>query len=99
MEEVKNTPENVPYIVYESTQARNERHIKRLVAALIIAIIMIFASNFMWLAYINQYDFESYSYEYQQDGRGLNIIGNGNGVNTNGTEIESYPEIENKEEP
>ena len=60
---------------------------------------MIFASNFMWLAYINQYDFESYSYEYQQDGRGLNIIGNGNGVNTNGTEIESNPEIKNEEKP
>lgn len=95
MEEVKNTPENVPYIVYESTQARNERHIKRLVAALIIAIIMIFASNFMWLAYINQYDFAEY--EYTQDGRGVNIIGNMNGVDFDGSEVTS--EYTNEEEP
>lgn len=96
MEEVKNkTPENVPYIVYESTQARNERHIKRLVAALIIAIIMIFASNFMWLAYINQYDFAEY--EYTQGGRGVNIIGNMNGVDFDGSEVTS--EDTNEKEP
>jgi hypothetical protein len=35
----------IPYIVYESAQVRSERHIKRLVIALIIAIILIFASN------------------------------------------------------
>lgn len=36
---------DVPYIVYEGEQARNERHIKRLWVALIVAIIALFASN------------------------------------------------------
>ena len=42
--EIKKT-EPVPYIVHESAQARNERTVKRLVIALIIAIALIFASN------------------------------------------------------
>lgn len=80
-------PENVPYIVYESTQARNERHIKRLWVALIVAITAIFACNAIWIWYINQYDFTSY--EYQQDGQGVNIIGDRNGVTQYGTTAES----------
>lgn len=47
----------VPYIVYEASQARNERAIKRLVVALIVAICMIFASNAFWLAAWMQYDY------------------------------------------
>jgi hypothetical protein len=31
-----------------------------------------------WLDYLNEYDFADY--EYTQDGEGLNIIGDGNGV-------------------
>lgn len=34
-----------------------------------------------WLEYLEQYDFESY--EYSQDGQGLNIIGDKNGVGFN----------------
>ena len=73
--------ESVPYIVYEGTVARHERTIKRLIVALIISIVLIFASNFMWLHYIQQYDLESY--EYTQDGEGVNVLGDGNGVNYN----------------
>jgi hypothetical protein len=36
------------------------------------------ANNEKWLEVWSQYDFESY--EYQQDGKGVNIIGNMNGV-------------------
>lgn len=46
MEENKMT---VPYIVYEGEQARNERTVKRLITALIVAIAVIFASNLAWL--------------------------------------------------
>lgn len=52
VKEIK-APENavasVPYIVYESEQARSERHIKRLAIITIIAIAMLFASNLIWL--------------------------------------------------
>jgi hypothetical protein len=86
MNEVKSA-ENVPYIVYESCMSRAERHIKRLWIALIVAITAIFACNAIWIWYINQYDFTSY--EYQQDGQGVNIIGDRNGVMQYGTTAES----------
>lgn len=73
--------ESVPYIVYEGTVARHERTIKRLIIALVISIILIFASNAICLHYIQQYDFQSY--EYTQDGEGVNVLGDGNGVNYN----------------
>lgn len=69
---------NVPYIVYEGTVARHERTVKRLVIALIVSIVMIFCSNLMWLHFVQQYDFETY--EYTQDGQGVNVVGDGNGV-------------------
>lgn len=77
----------VPYIVHEAEMARSERHIKRLWVALIIGIIVIFASNAVWLWYVSKYDFESY--DYSQDGEGVNIIGDGNGVDYNGAKDES----------
>ena len=81
-------PESVPYIVHESSMARMERQIKRLWIALIVCIALIFASNAGWLIYESQYETLEYSYDYQQDGQGTNIIGNGNDVN-NGAETES----------
>lgn len=83
MEENNNT--SVPYIVYEGEQARHERTIKRLVAIIIIAIALVFASNAIWLYAWMQYDYVSEEITYQQDGRGINIIGNENEVN-HGTE-------------
>lgn len=84
-------PESVPYIVYEAEIARQERHIKRLWIALIVAIVAcvaIFAGH-IW--YLNQYDFAS----YEQDGQGVNIIGDGNGVDYDVPTLEST----NQEEP
>jgi len=83
----KNENLNVPYIVYESEMSRAERHIKRLWIALIIAVISIVLCNVSWLLYINQYDFEDY--EYTQDGMGVNIIGNSNGVDYYEPEVDS----------
>lgn len=47
------------------------------------------AINKYWLDFISEYEFEGYSYEYTQDGKGLNIIGDNNGVNGYGPESES----------
>ena len=60
----------VPYIVFEGTQARNERMVKRLVITIIVAIALLFISNAAWLYAWMQYDYvsEDYSYEYSQDG-------------------------------
>lgn len=86
MDEKQNTPV-VPYIVYEGEQARNERHIKRLVIALIVAVTLIFASNLAWLIAWFQYDYILESVEIDNSGGGnANYIGNDgditNGANT-----------------
>lgn len=83
-------PETIPYIVHESEMTRSERHMKRLWIALIVAVALLFASNMIWLRVFSQYDFESY--EYSQDGQGVNIIGDGNGVDYNGPESTSAPQ-------
>ena len=57
--EKRKTVDPVPYIVHESAMARNERTIKRLVIALIIAVALIFASNAAWLYAWMQYDYTS----------------------------------------
>ena len=75
---------SVPYIVYESAQAKNERIVKRLVIALIVAVGLVFASNMAWLYFMSQYDYsgtETKTLEmYTQDGEGTNIIGDSNEV-------------------
>ena len=81
-------PENVPYIVFEGEIARQERHIKRLWIALIAAVVAIVLIVGGFLLYLNQYDFAS----YQQDGEGVNIVGDGNGVDFNGPASTSTPQ-------
>ena len=47
----KNTPENVPYIVHEGDMARLERSNRRLLIALIAALIVMLLNNIAWLVY------------------------------------------------
>ena len=75
-------PDSVPFIVHENALMRAERQIKRLWVALVIAIICCALIAGGFLLYLNQYDFSDY--EYTQDGQGVNIIGDGNGVDYNG---------------
>lgn len=69
---------SVPYFVYEGEQARSERHIKRLIIALVVTILLLFGSNALWIWYMSGFDIETY--DYTQDGVGVNIIGDRNGV-------------------
>jgi predicted metal-binding membrane protein len=81
----------VPYIVYESAMARSERHIKRLVIALIVSVVMIAVTNIAWLYYESQFD----TMEYSQDGAGINNINTGEqGDILNGTEVEGEEKTE-----
>lgn len=74
----------VPYIVYEGEQARNERHVRRLVIALVICIILIFASNVIWLYAWYQYDYTSTETVDIDSGEGIaNYIGRDGDI-TNG---------------
>lgn len=76
MEENKNSPDNIPYIVYEGEMARSERHIKRLIFSLIISILLLAVSNGIWLYAWMQYDYTSDSIAVDsRDGGNANYIG------------------------
>lgn len=47
----------IPYLTYELEQAKHERTIKRLVTALIVAIVLMFATNLAWLYMFSGYEF------------------------------------------
>lgn len=61
---------SVPYIVYEGEMARAERRDKRQWIVIIVLIVVLFASNIGHLIYESQFD----TYDYTQDGDGLNNI-------------------------
>lgn len=69
---------DVPYIVYEGSMAIAERHIKRLVIALIVAVVMICVSNLAWLYLWNSYEYvgDSQAVTVDSDGGNANYIGN-----------------------
>lgn len=68
----------VSFVVHESVVNRLERIIKRQWIALILALFMIFSCflGFLWF----ESQFETISYDYEQDGQGTNIIGEMNEV-------------------
>lgn len=75
---------NIPGIVFESIQARNERTVKRLILALIIITVMLFASNLAWLYVWQQYDYASEEITVDsKDGVNANYIGHDGDI-TNG---------------
>lgn len=94
----------VDLVIFESVMVRHERQLRRMWTALIIMAALVLAAigalllqHKYYLDYLSQYDFEStsYEYEYSQDGRGLNIIGDSNEVTSYGAETNSqdnYPE-------
>ena len=49
----------IPFVAHEGSLTRMERIIKRLVVALIITIVLMFASNALWLYVWMQYDYSS----------------------------------------
>lgn len=83
----------IPYIVYESAEAKSERTVKRLIIALLVTILLLFTSNAIWLYAWNQYDYvsetETETVTYKQDGEGYNNINAGTqGDVTNGADVQ-----------
>ena len=72
------SPASVPYATFESSMSRAERIIKRLVIALIVTIVLTFASNVGWLIYANNNGNTNSSYTVTQQGNPTSIIGDGN---------------------
>lgn len=94
MQDTEHTGNAVPRWAFESLGMHMGVTIKRLtITVIVLAVIalgeavLLYLNNAAWLHYIEQYDFESY--EYTQDGQGVNVIGDGNGVDYNGAEIDS----------
>jgi hypothetical protein len=52
---------SVPYIVFEGAEAKSERTIKRLIIALVITIVVMFATNIFWI-----YEFCSFDYASEE---------------------------------
>lgn len=52
----KNSPPNVPYVVHEGVMSRLERVIKRLWIALIVTIMLLVATNAMWIVHESKYE-------------------------------------------
>ena len=72
------SPASVPYAAFESSMSRAERIIKRIVIALIVVIVLTFASNIGWLIYANNNGNTNSSYTVTQQGSPTSIIGDGN---------------------
>ena len=76
----ENKSVSVPYVVHEATVARQERQLKRMWIALIVAVALMFFTNMIWAAVFISYDYSSEEIiiEAEQDGEGVNIVGGGN---------------------
>lgn len=79
---------DVPYAVYESSQVRHERTVKRLIVVIIVLIVLLFTSHMAWLYAWQSYDYvsEEKTVSVEQDtkdGGNANYIG-ANGDITNG---------------
>lgn len=85
-------PESISYYEHEASMARAERQSKRLWIALIIAILLVFASNVGWLVYESLYD----TITYQQDGGELNNINTGSqgDLTTDGSKIDDQTQTQ-----
>ena len=80
---MENEQLTVPYIVHESAMARSERHIRRLVIALIVAVVIV-VTNIAWLWVWNSYEYVGESESVSVEGEGTaNYIGNDGDI-TNG---------------
>lgn len=90
----QNAPENVPYIVHESSMARMERHIKRLWIALIISIAMLFTSSAIFTYAWLQYDYSSEEIVVEQDAQDG---GNANYIGNDGDIVNGLPESDGSE--
>ena len=76
--------EDVPYIAYEAALTKAEFSFKRLWAAIILLIVLLFGSNAGWLYYESQFKETTTTIEVEADDGG-NAVANNNGmVNYNG---------------
>lgn len=81
-----NSDKDIPMVAYEYTMARFERTIKRLIVAMILTVILLFASNMAWLWAWNQYDYSDVTVESQDNGMTAYMGAHSNGEINNGSD-------------
>ena len=89
----ENKVEPVPYIVHESAMAREERKEKNLVKALVLAVLLLFVSNALWLWAWTSYEYigEEVTVESMDKGNANYIGANASGVIYNGEDNGETP--------
>ena len=70
---------DVPYIAYEAALTKAEFSFKRLWAAIILLIVLLFGSNAGWLYYESQFEETATTIEAEADDGG-NAVANNNGM-------------------
>lgn len=71
----------IPYIAFEAEMARHERTIKRLLTALVVAVVLLFVSNVAWLWFFNQFDYATDTVTQGTDAGDNSYIGEGGVIN------------------
>ena len=91
--------DKISYFVFESVQARNERTVRRLWITTIILIVLLFATNALWVWKEMQYDYAEYEVT-ADDGSNANYIGGDmdGDINNGGTDKSTNPDEENRSE-
>ena len=90
----ENTNVTVPYVVHEATVARQERQIKRMWIALIVAIALMFFTNMIWVGVFSSYDYSSEEIIVEQDAQDG---GNANYIGNDGDIVNGLPESDTEE--
>ena len=72
---VQNSPENVPYIVHESSMARMERTVKRLWITILTLIFLLVGSNCAWLWWNNRWETVYQEVNQESDNGTNNFVG------------------------
>ena len=72
---------SIPYFVHEGAMARWERNFKLLLIMLIITVVLLFATNTIWVACWYQFDMTSEEITMEADGGDAHYIGNDGEIN------------------
>ena len=79
-----NTQKDVPYIVYEGEQVRNEMREKRKDRVILVLIVALLLSNMAWLWFFNQFDISDTQVTLDSQDEGTNNYVGNDGDITNG---------------
>lgn len=87
----KTSLDSISVAAHETAMAREDKKNKRLIWLIVLLVVALLATNIAWLLVFNSYELEVETVEYEQDGDGINIIGDHNRANQYEPETQSNP--------